>query len=543
MKKCPAIVFLILSAGLLAANGPMEKRFENPANWLSYDGDNTGQRFSKLHQITSRNVSRLAAEWAFQLVKLPSRTEATPLVRDGILYITAGGEEAFALDARTGRPIWSFEYLPPGEGASTGRTGPPKTPGEGGRRANWNRGFGLSGDRLFMATSDCAIIALDARNGSLLWRSQIADPDRAYGATGAPLIVKNLVLIGVRGGDTGLVRGFVDAYDVESGKRAWRFYTVPAPGEQGGDSWPSDTEAWKVGGAATWTAGTYDPELDLIYWPTGNPGPNDFEGSDRKGDNLYSNSVVALRPENGELVWHYQFTPHDLNDWDSNETPVLIDRQWRGRTRKLLLQANRNGFFYVLDRTNGELLLAEPFVFQNWAKKIGQDGRPQRKPDMTPVPKGVFTCPDIHGGTNWQAPAYHPETGLFYVVTRDACGYFYPTGSTPDVEKRLPQQGLKAIEVNTGKIRWEYKFLGNQELVTHAGALVTAGDVLFLGGRDGQFIALDARNGKQLWNFNTGGTIRASPMTYEVAGRQYVAIFTKAALFTFALKEEQANAQ
>jgi alcohol dehydrogenase (cytochrome c) len=542
MKQSLAIIFC-LAAGSVVGESLSESRFANQANWLSYDRDNTGQRYSPLTQITPQNVQRLSAEWAFQLVRLPSRTEATPLVRDGIMYITVGGEEAHALDARTGRPIWSFEYSPPGEEAAPSRSGPAKTPGEGGRRANWNRGFALSGNRLIMATSDCALIALDARNGSLVWRVQIADPDRAYGATGAPLVVKNLVLMGVRGGDTGLVRGFVDAYEIETGKRAWRFYTVPAPGEKGSETWPADTDAWKGGGAATWTMGTWDPQLDLIYWPTGNPGPNDFEGSDRKGDNLYSDSVVALRPSNGELVWHFQFTPHDLNDWDSNETPVLVDRKWKGVDRKLLLQANRNGFFYVLDRTNGKLLRAEPFVYQNWAKSIREDGRPELMPGMTPSTKGVFTCPDIHGGTNWQAPSYDPRSGLFFVVTREACGYFYPTGSSPDLEKRPPEQGVKAIEVDTGKVRWTYLFAGNQELVTHAGAMATAAGLVFVGGRDGQFIALDSRNGKPLWNFNTGGTIRASPMSYEIDGRQYVAIFTKAALFTFALKEDPSSAR
>lgn len=515
---------------LMLAGALLEPRYADPADWLSYDRDNTGQRHSPLAQITTGNVRRLAAAWAFQFSRLPLRSETTPLVRKGILYLTVGGEEAWALDARTGRPFWSFEYAPP----AAPRAGPS---GETPRRTNWNRGFALAGNRLLMATTDCSLIALDARNGSLLWRVQLADPAQSYGATGAPLIVQNLVLLGVRGGDTGRVRGFLDAYDVETGRRAWRFYTVPAPGQPGSETWPADKDAWKAGGAATWTTGTYDPELNLVFWPTGNPGPNDFDGRDREGNNLYSCAVVALHAATGKLAWHYQFTPHDWNDWDANETPLLVDAAWKGKPRKLLLQANRNGFFYVLDRTNGAFLLGVPFAKVNWARRIGPDGRPEREPDMTPSARGVFTCPDVHGGTNWQAASYHPGTGFFYLVARDACGYFYPTGSTNDSEKVRPEQSIKALDIATGAVRWTYPFLGNQDLVTHAGLMTTAGGLVFAGGRDGQFLALDARTGQALWNFNTGGTIRSSPMTYLAGGKQYVAIYTKTALFTFALME------
>jgi alcohol dehydrogenase (cytochrome c) len=512
---------MLRHAILIAWLALVDSRYSNPDDWLSYDRDNTGQRYSPLEQITPSNIRRLVPVWAYQRPRLPSRTEATPIVRDGIMYLTVGGEEAHAIDARTGRPIWTFEYAAPAAAA---------------RRTNWNRGFAISGNRVFMATDDCALVALDARSGALLWRVQLADPNRNYNTTGAPLVVKNRVLMGVRGGDTGRVRGFLDAFDTETGERAWRFYTVPAPGEPGSETWPGN-DAWKAGGGATWTTGTYDPDLNLVYWPTGNPGPNDFDGSDRQGDNLYTCAVVALHAETGKRVWHYQFTPHDLNDWDGSETPVLLDAVWRGRPRKLLVQANRNGFFYVLDRTNGQFLLGEPFTRVNWAKGIGADGRPERIPNMRPASRGTYTCPDIHGGTNWQAPSYHPATGLFYFNGRDACGYFYPTGSSNDTGKWKPGQSVKAIDIQTGKVRWTYPFLGNQELVIHAGVMATAGGLLFVGGRDGQFIALDARDGQALWHFNTGGTIRSSPMSYRVDGRQHVVIFSKAAVFSFALME------
>ena len=495
------------------------------SDWLGYHGDASGQRYSPLAQINTTNTRRLAAAWAFQFVRLPVRSETTPLVRDGVMYITVGGEEAWALDAASGRPFWSFEYAPPAGGSG------------GVRRANWTRGFALSNQRLFMAADDCSLLALDARNGSLLWRVQLADPSENYGSTAAPLVVKNLVLIGVRGGDTGRVRGFLDAFDIETGKRAWRFYTVPAPGEPGSETWPKDSTAWKGGGAATWTTGTYDPELNLVYWTTGNPGPKDYDARARPGDNLYSCSVLALNPDTGKLVWHYQFSPHDWNDWDANETPVLVDATWHGASRKLLLQANRNGFFYVLDRTDGRLLLAEPFSKVNWAKRIGPNGRPERNPGMEPTPRGVYTCPDVHGGTNWQAPSFSPAMGLLFLTARDACGYFYPTGFANDSQKMEPEQSVKAIDIQTGKVRWKYPFAGNQELVTHAGVMATAGGLVFVGGRDGQFIALDARDGKELWHFNTGGSIRSSPMSYTVAGKQYVAIVGKTAVFTFTLME------
>lgn len=503
--------------GALCAQNLVEARFSQPGEWLTYDRDNTAQRYSPLDQVNTSNIKRLAVEWAFQLEHPAFRTEVTPLVRDGVMYITNGGEEAFALDARTGRTLWNFHYTPKSKS----------------RLANWNRGFALSGNRLFMATSDAGLLALDARNGAQLWRVQLEDPELRYGATAAPLVVKDLVLIGVRGGDTGLVRGFLDAYRVETGERAWRFHTVPAPGETGSETWPKN-DSWKGGGAATWTTGSYDPNLNLIYWTTGNPGPQDYDGRNRQGDNLYASSVLALTPE-GKLRWHYQFTPHDTHDWDANETPMLVDAVWHGKPRKLLLQANRNAFFYVLDRTSGELLLAEPFAKQTWAKRIGSDGRPELMPNTEPSIKGTLTCPDVHGGTNWQPPSYSPLSGLFYVMARDGCMRYRLTGPDFQPGDGAPVQSLRAIDIQTGKVRWESPFIGQPD-ISHAGAMATAGGLVFFAQREGQFIAADAKTGKLLWNFYTGGRIRAAPVSYTVMGKQYIAIASKAAVFSFALR-------
>ena len=500
---------------------PREERHRAPDNWLSYDRDNTGQRFSPLDQVNTSNVRDLVVQWAYQFHPVPLRSEVTPLVRDGVMYATAGGTMAFALDAVTGRSLWRYDY--PSEARQAGR--PP----------NWNRGFAISGQRLYMGTVDCHVLALDARTGSLLWKSRITQEQPCFGATSAPLIVRNRVLMGVRGGDSGRLRGFLDAFDSETGERAWRFYTVPAPGDPGSETWP-DTDVWQGGGAAPWTTGTYDPELDLLYWPTGNPGPKDFDGRNREGDNLYSASVLALRPDDGELVWHFQFTPHDEHDWDANETPVLADAEWNGGSRKLLLQANRNAFFYVLDRATGEFLLAKPFAKQTWAEGISPEGRPILVPDAIPSLQGSLACPDIHGGANWHAPSYNPGTGLMYVTARDGCGVYYRTGHSIDHDLKPAQQFVRAIDIQDGSIRWEIPFLGDEaQEINHAGTMTTGGGLVFFSSRVGNFAAADARTGDLLWRFNTGGSIRASPMTYSYRGRQYVAIVSKNGVFAFAL--------
>src|SRR5713226_4583656 len=376
-----------------------------PQNWLTYSGDYKSWRYSALDQINASNVHHLAAQWVFQSASL-GQFETTPLVVDGILYGTGQDNRAFALDARTGRAIWRYQrHLPEKIQACCGMV---------------NRGFAMLGDKLFMSTLDAHVLALDSKTGNVVWDVQAADYRQAYVFTVAPLMVKDKIIVGVAGGEYG-VRGFIDAYYCESGKRAWRFYTVPGPGEPGHETWAGDS--WKTGGAPAWVTGSYDPGLNLLYWPTGNPSPSNY-GGQRGGDNLYSNCVLALNADTGQLAWHYQFTPHDLHDYDATQVPVLLDANWEGRPRKLLLHANRNGFLYVLDRTTGKVLSAKPFAHIIWAKEIGSDGRPVIAPGSEPTAEGARVCPSALGATNWFSPSYNPQTGWLYVASSEACDMF-----------------------------------------------------------------------------------------------------------------------
>jgi len=496
-----------------------------PANWLQYSGSYDGHRFSSLAQINRENVSHLTAQWVFQ-TPVTGNFENTPLVVDGIMYVSAQENTAFALDARTGRRLWSYtRALPEKIRACCGHV---------------NRGFAILGTRLFLATLDAHVVALDTATGNVLWDVTAADYSKGYAFTVAPLIVRNKVIVGVSGGEYG-IRGFIDAFDAETGKRAWRFYTVPAPGEPGGDSWPSGDSAAR-GGAPAWVTGTYDPQLDLLYWPTGNPSPSD-DGSGRKGDDLYSNSILALQPDTGKLQWYFQFTPFDLHDWDATEVPVLLDTELNGQSRKLLLQANRNGFFYVLDRANGHFLFAKPFAAQNWAKSIDSSGRPILQPNAAPTEEGNRTCPGAAGATNWMSPSYSSQTGLFYVSAREQCDIFYAhpqqyvagrlyLGSTyMPAAKEKDWGAVRAIDPKTGDVRWEYKEFS----APWGGNLSTAGHLVFTGDLEGYLIALDADTGKQLWHIQTGAAIYAAPITYQLDNQQYLAIASGSTLITFAL--------
>jgi alcohol dehydrogenase (cytochrome c) len=496
------------------------------ANWTSYNGDYTGQRYSSLHEITSANVSRLRAEWVFHPGNT-QRLEVTPVVVRGIMYITSAND-TFALDARTGRSLWHYQR-PISAGLLDDAA------------AHKNRGVAVWQDSVYVETDDAHLLRLDARSGSLIWDIQYADKEKHYGATSAPLLVKGLVVVGTSGGDSG-VRGFVAGYDAITGKQKWRFWTIPGPGEFGSSSWPGDS--YLHGGATTWMPGTYDPELNTLYWTTSNAAP-DFVGDGRPGDDLYASCVLALNPDNGELRWYFQFTPHDLYDYDGTETPVLIDTEENGTPRKLIAQADRNGYFYVLDRTNGKFLRASPFVEKlNWAKGIDASGRPILT-GRIPTADGTTICPGIEGATNWFSPSYNRNTGLFYVLALEACNIyfakeesfkkgqtFYDTG-TKHVPDEHAQKILLALSLADGKIVWRYPQVGRGN--TWAGTLTTAGGLVFFGDDAGALEVVDAANGHPLWHFNTGQNMSASPMTYAIDGVQYVTIAAGSDIFTFAL--------
>ncbi|MGI8785963.1 MAG: PQQ-dependent dehydrogenase, methanol/ethanol family [Acidobacteriota bacterium] len=498
-----------------------------PANWLTYWGDYQGHHYSPLRQITTANVNTLQARWAWQFSG-EGILEATPLVVDGILYTTGPSGYVMALDARTGRQIWRTQR----------RLRNPEIPTTGG---NVNRGVAMLGQRLFFTTVDAFLVALDAKTGRLLWETEMANVAAGYSGTMSPLALKDKIIAGISGAEFG-IRGFVDAYDPATGRRLWRFYTVPGPGQLGNNTWEGDS--WKRGGGSTWMTGTYDPELDLLYWGIGNPSP-DMDGEARRGDNLFTCSVVALDAKTGERRWHFQFTPHDTHDWDSNETPVLVDRVFGGRQRKLLLHADRNAFFYVLDRTTGEFLLGTPFSRQTWAKGLDARGRPIPVADWEATEKGVLHYPSLVGATNWQAPSYDPDTGWFYLTFRDAADRYFRTpeeykegkaywgGKTVAHDER-ERGGVKALDPETGKTVWESEFfLGSWS----AGVLATGGGVLFAATRDGYLLAYDSRTGKSLWRFQTGATIDSSPMSYAVDGRQFIALSAGGVLYTFTLPE------
>jgi alcohol dehydrogenase (cytochrome c) len=518
-----------LASGELGAGVPFANIAQPlPGSWPSYNGNMSGNRFSPLDQIRTANVQRLVPQWIFPIPSAPRALQVTPVVVDGVMYVTTVNE-VYALDARNGREIWHYAR--------------PRTRGLAGDAASGiNRGVAVLGDRVFTVSDNAHLFALHRFTGQLIWDVEMADSRQNYGATGAPLVVNDLVVAGVSGGDEG-IRGFLDAYKASTGERVWRFWTIPAPGDPGSETWSG--RAMEHGCGATWLTGTYDPAARLLYWPTGNPCP-DYNGDERKGDNLFTASVLALDPATGKLKWHYQFTPHDLHDWDATETPVLVDANFRGRPRKLLLHGNRNGFFYVLDRLTGEVLVAEPFVRKlTWASRIGTDGRPVLVPGNEPTPEGQLVCPAVSGAANWPSSAYHPTTGLFYMFAEESCSIYSKNGQWWEAGKsfygggtrRAPGsdggKSLKAIDIQTGKISWEIPEIGGQILAS--GLMATAGGLLFYGDGDGAFVAADASNGKLLWHFNTGQSWKASPMTYMVEGRQYIGMAAGSTIMAFAL--------
>jgi alcohol dehydrogenase (cytochrome c) len=489
-----------------------------PGNWLTYSGNYLGHRYSPLDQINPSNVGRLRAAWMYQVNDL-NKFEASPLVADGVMYLSEPPSNAVALDVRTGRPLWRYRRtLPEDIRHCCGLV---------------NRGLAILDDLVFLGTIDARLVALDARTGRVRWDVAVADHKSGHTITVAPLAYRDKVVIGIAGGEFG-IRGFVDAYEAKTGKRAWRFWTVPGPGEPGNDTW--EGESWKYGAAATWVTGSYDPEQNLLLWGTGNPGP-DYQGKVRRGDNLYANSLLALDGDTGKLRWYFQFTPHDEHDWDSNQVPVVVGER--------VVTANRNAFYYVLDLRTGKFLRAVPYAKQTWAKEIDDHGRPVRLPNTSPAVEGTPVYPGLHGGTNWFSPAYSPQTGLFYVGVREEgtlfysgeveyrAGALYTGGSFKGIPGVEPSGSIQALEVETGKKRWEFPLTSPP----WAGLLATGGGLVFGAANEGYVFALDARTGKALWRFQAGGPVFANPVSYLSDGKQHVAIAAGHALITFALPD------
>ncbi len=540
---------LLLAVALLIAGAMnaqvtserLKRAADEPQNWLTYSGGYMSQRFTALKQIDNTNVKNLELKWVFQAQSL-QKFETTPLVVDGIMYLTQSPNDIIALDAKSGRAFWVYHYA----------TAPEARPCCG----IVNRGVAILGDTLFMATVDAHLVAVDARNGHAIWNDKLAEPAAGYAMTMAPLVVKDKVIVGVAGGEYG-IRGFIAAFDPHSGKELWRFNTVPQPGEPGHETWRGDD--WKHGSAAVWLTGSYDPDLNLTYWGTGNPGP-DWNPGQRPGDNLYSDCVVALDPDSGKLKWYFQFTPNDPYDYDSVQIPVLADMDWNGAARKLMLWANRNGFYYVLDRTNGKFLTGGPFAKVNWASGLDAKGRPI----PTPQPPGKPTFPGIQGATNWYSPSFSPRTGLFYISTwenystvftgvdvdyREGLRYTGGANAAPiagadnpagqrsgpvnTYTEALGRGGVIAVDPHTGKRKWSFELHD----VNTSGILTTASDLLFSGGREGYFQALDARTGALLLKINLGGEIIAGPISFEIDGKQYVSIASGNSYFVFGLRD------
>ncbi len=506
-------------------NDLLQKQAMN--NWISYNGDYTGRRYSGLDQVTPANVSHLAAKWIFH-TQNAGVLEVTPVVVNGVMFIT-GSNDAYALDAQTGRLLWRHARA-----VSSGLIDDAS--------GHINRGVAVLGARVYMETDNAHLLCLDARSGNLIWDRAYATDNRNYGGAGAPLIVKNLVLVGTSGGDDG-VRGFLAAFDAQTGKEVWRFWTIPAPGEFGSESWPGDM--YKHGCATTWMPGTYDPELNTLYWGTGNPCP-DFDGSVRPGDDLYTSSLLALDPDTGKLKWYFQFSPHNMYDYDAVQTPVLIDAMFKGKARKLVVTANRNGFLYILDRTNGKYLYSKQFIqIMNWAKGIDKNGRPISN-NLIPDEKGVMVCPSYGGGTNWYSPSYDPVTNTFYFRSLEACSLFqaktqpfeegmtyYSTGALRP-PGNLPSAGyINAFDLSTLDFTWRDRQIGERHAA--AGVMTTAGGLIAFGNDAEEFEIDEVRSGKPLWAFNLGQAMHASPMSYGIAGKQYFAVAAGDDVIAFAL--------
>jgi alcohol dehydrogenase (cytochrome c) len=523
------LVFAGLAAALTAADPVTYRELRDgqadASKWLMYGRNYSGWRYSELDEINAGNVARLVPRWMFQ-TGINGKFETTPLVRDGLMYITAPSNHAFALDLATGRPMWHYaKPVPKGVNLCCGQV---------------NRGFAALGDKLYKVNLESTLVAIDSKTGQEVWETRVEDFRRGYSATLAPLVVKDMIIVGIAGAEFG-TRDFLDAYDAETGRRRWRFWTVAGPGEPGAETWGGDS--WKRGGGSTWITGTYDPELNVIYWGTGNPGP-DFDGDVRPGDNLYTCSLLALDADTGKLKWHYQFTPHDVHDWDATSDPVLVDIDHQGRNVKAVVMANRNGFYYALDSVTGKLLAAKAYTQVTWADGINlTTGKPNLIAGQDPTETGNKSCPGIGGGHNWQATSYSPQTKLYYFNSTDGCqiyfkttqdyvdGLWYQASTTQGIPQEPSTGSVIALKPATGDIAWKFHLVSGPS----SGLLSTGGGLVFGGDREGYVFALDALNGKVLWKFQSGGVVIAPPITYRFKGKQYVAVAAGAAMMTFAL--------
>jgi len=506
---------------------------EEPGNWLTYNRSYDSRHHSPLDEINRENAGELELKWVFQAKSL-EKFESTALAVDGVIYNVQMPNDVVALDAVTGRKFWQYTHvMAETVNVCCGRV---------------NRGLAILGETLYMGTIDGKVVALDAKNGAVVFSKQLVDPSGGYSLTHAPLVLRDKIIVGSAGGEYG-IRGFIVALDPKNGDEIWRFNTIPGPGEPGHETWSGDS--WERGGGSVWVTGSYDPELNLTYWGVGNPAP-DWNGDVRPGDNLYSDSVVALNADTGELEWHFQFTPHDEWDWDAVQIPVLVDREWEGKPRKLMLWANRNGFFYVLDRVTGEFLHGKNFVKVTWAKGLDQNGRPIKIPEASPTREGVRVWPAVQGATNWYSPAYSDKTGLFYVSSWEYSSVYHkgdplytrgnryvgslPQGVWPNTMKDDEEQqghgAIRALSPDTGDMEWEFKMTG----VGESGLLSTAGDILVTGTMDGYMLVLDSFTGKNLASLNLGGRIASSPISFTAQGKQYLAVTSGNAMFVFGLR-------
>lgn len=536
----PASVFVssasaqeeVLSTVITPAFQPVTwERLKNteaePQNWLTYSGSMNSQRYSQLASINSQNIDFLELKWSYQIPEI-DRAETVPLVVDGIMFITEAPSNLTAVDAQTGRVYWRYEHdLPEDLRICCGRN---------------NRGVAILGETLYMSTLDAHLVAIDARTGNLLWNKEVADHQAGYSKTAAPLIVKDLVVTGIAGGEFG-IRGFIDAYNSKNGDLVWRTFAIPGEGEPGNETWSGDS--WKTGGASTWLTGSYDPDLNLIYWGTGNPGP-DWNGDVRLGDNLYSDSALALDADSGEINWHFQFTPHDVHDYDSIQIPILADIEISGTQQPVMMWANRNGFYYTINRKTGKFILGKPFATQTWAESLDADGSPIRVPGMAPTYEGIMVSPPIVGATNWYSPAFSEQTGLFYVTAFDGEQEFFKRDEEYEQGERFTGGGgrytqpmdafhsaIRAIDPTTAEIAWEFPIMPRSS----AGISTTAGGLLLTGSADGYFFALNAFTGKELWHISLGGRVHAAPMTFAVDGKQYITIAAGNVVYTFGLRD------